>query len=67
MIELGHSRISMTQDVYLGRRAKNAGNVAALEASNPDAEEESEGADSSPNSSPEHQDGPSRLEETGSD
>ena len=36
--QLGHSRISMTQDVYMGRRAKNAGNVAALEASNPDAD-----------------------------
>ena len=33
--QLGHSRISMTQDVYLGRRAANAGNVAALEAYNP--------------------------------
>jgi hypothetical protein len=26
----------MTQDVYLGRRAGNAGNLAALEAYNPD-------------------------------
>ena len=26
----------MTQDVYLGRRASNAGNLAALEAYNPD-------------------------------
>ena len=34
--QLGHSRVSMTQDVYLGRRAGNAGNVAALEAYNPD-------------------------------
>lgn len=34
--QLGHSRVSMTQDVYLGRRAGNIGNVAALEASNPD-------------------------------
>ena len=34
--QLGHSRVSMTQDVYLGRRASNAGNLAALEASNPD-------------------------------
>jgi len=34
--QLGHSRVSMTQDVYLGRRAANAGNLAALEASNPD-------------------------------
>ncbi len=32
--QLGHSRVSMTQDVYLGRRASNAGNVAALEAWN---------------------------------
>jgi len=35
--QLGHSRVSMTQDVYLRRRAGNAGNLAALEASNPDA------------------------------
>ena len=34
--QLGHSCVSMTQDVYLVRRAGNAGNVAALEASNPD-------------------------------
>lgn len=34
--QLGHSRVSMTQDVYLGRRAGNAANVAALEAYNPD-------------------------------
>ena len=34
--QLGHSRVSMTQDVYLGRRASNSGNLAALEASNPD-------------------------------
>jgi hypothetical protein len=27
----------MTQDVYLGRRAGNASNLAALEALNPDA------------------------------
>jgi len=33
--QLGHSRVSMTQDVYLGRRAANAGNVAALETYNP--------------------------------
>jgi hypothetical protein len=32
--QLGHSRVSMTQAVYLGRRASNAGNVAALEAWN---------------------------------
>jgi integrase len=30
------SRVSMTQDVYLGRRASNSGNLAALEAYNPD-------------------------------
>lgn len=29
--QLGHSRVSMTQDVYLGRRVANAGNLAALE------------------------------------
>lgn len=34
--QLGHSRVSMTQDVYLGRRASNSGNLAALEAYNPD-------------------------------
>ena len=34
--QLGHSRVSMTQDVYLGRRASNAANLAALEAYNPD-------------------------------
>jgi integrase len=34
--QLGHSRVSMTQDVYLGRRAGNAANLAALEAFNPD-------------------------------
>ena len=33
--QLGHSRVSMTQDVYLGRRAANTGNLAALEAYNP--------------------------------
>ena len=33
--QLGHSRVSMTQDVYLGRRASNAGNLGALEAWNP--------------------------------
>jgi integrase len=33
--QLGHSRVSMTQDVYLGRRAANPGNVAALETYNP--------------------------------
>ena len=33
--QLGHSRVSMTQNVYLGRRAANAGSVAALETYNP--------------------------------
>ena len=33
--QLGHSRVSMTQDVYLGRRAANTGNLAALEAYDP--------------------------------
>jgi hypothetical protein len=32
----GHLRVSMTQDVYLGRRAANAGDLAAQKASNPD-------------------------------
>ena len=45
--QLGHSRVSMTQDVYLGRRAGNAGNVAALEASNPDASRDSVDVDTS--------------------
>lgn len=35
--QLGHSKVSMTQDVYLGRRAGNAANLAALEAYNPDS------------------------------
>lgn len=29
----------MTQDVYFGRRASNAGNLAALEAYNPDRDD----------------------------
>lgn len=33
--QLGHSRVSMTQDVYLGRRVANAGNLAALESYEP--------------------------------
>ncbi len=36
--QLGHSRVSMTQDVYLGRRAANAPNAVALEAYAPDLE-----------------------------
>ncbi len=35
--QLGHSKVSMTQDVYLGRRAGNAANLAALQAYNPDS------------------------------
>ncbi len=50
--QLGHSRVSMTQDVYLGRRAQNAGNVAALEAANPDLPLPDD-PHSSPHSSPE--------------
>lgn len=34
--QLGHSRVSMTRDVYLGRRAGNAVNLTALGADNPD-------------------------------
>jgi integrase len=34
--QLGHSRLSMTQDVNLGRRAGNAANLAALPAYDPD-------------------------------
>lgn len=37
--QLGHSRVSMTQDVYMGRKVVNQGNVAALEAMNPDAQD----------------------------
>jgi hypothetical protein len=42
--QLGHSRVSMPQDVYLGRRASNAANLAALEAWNaaPDEGEDSD-------------------------
>jgi hypothetical protein len=34
--QLRHSRVSMTQDTYLGRRAANVGKLAALEAHDPD-------------------------------
>ena len=50
--QLGHSRVSMTQDVYLGRRAGNAGNLAALEASNPDVSPAGETEHLSPHVSP---------------
>jgi integrase len=33
--QLGHSRVSMTQDVYLGRRSREARVVAALESADP--------------------------------
>lgn len=33
--QLGHSRVSMIQDVYLGRHVANAGNLAALESYGP--------------------------------
>lgn len=38
--QLGHARVSMTQDVYMGRKAVNEGNPAALEAFNPDAQDD---------------------------
>ena len=34
--QLGHSRVSMTQDVYMGRRAVNSAVAEALNASDPD-------------------------------
>lgn len=37
--QLGHARVSMTQDVYLGRRATNAGNAALLQSRGPGREE----------------------------
>lgn len=37
--QLGHSRVSMTQDRYLGRRAIGQGNAALLNAHDPDAPE----------------------------
>ena len=33
--QLGHSRVSMTQDVYLGRRSREARVMAALESADP--------------------------------
>ena len=36
--QLGHSRVSMTQDVYLGRRAVDPSIAIALESFDPDAE-----------------------------
>ncbi len=49
--QLGHSRVSMTQDVYLGRRAQNPGNLAALNAADPDRELVAVDHDSSPDAS----------------
>lgn len=63
--QLGHSRVSMTQDVYLGRRAGNAGNLAALEAANPDAAGGSGGDESSPKVSPDGPDSAGRASESG--
>ena len=40
--QLGHARISMTQDVYMGRRAVGSEAAAALEAHNPDGERPSD-------------------------
>ncbi|MEI7055393.1 tyrosine-type recombinase/integrase [Nocardioides sp. CCNWLW239] len=44
--QLGHSRVSMTQDKYLGRGAVNTGNVRALEAVNPDRDPNAENPES---------------------
>ena len=63
--QLGHSRVSMTQDVYLGRRAGNAGNIAALEAANPDAAKGLGGDESPPKVSPDSPDSPGRGSEPG--
>ena len=41
--QLGHSRISMTQDVYLGRRSRESRVAAALEGVDPMASGESVG------------------------
>ena len=41
--QLGHARISMTQDVYMGRRAVGSEAAAALEAHNPDGERAHDG------------------------
>lgn len=42
--QLGHARPSMTQDVYMGRRAKNPGAAAALDSAlNPGPESKPEG------------------------
>jgi hypothetical protein len=41
--QLGHSRVSMTQDVYLGRRSRDSRLAAALEGVDPMASGESVG------------------------
>jgi hypothetical protein len=41
--QLGHSRVSMTQDVYLGRRSRESRVAAALEGVDPMASGESVG------------------------
>ena len=41
--QLGHSRVSMTQDVYLGRRSRESRVAAALEGVDPMASGESGG------------------------
>ncbi|MBG6098316.1 tyrosine-type recombinase/integrase [Nocardioides luteus] len=41
--QLGHSRVSMTQDTYLDRRPVNENNLRALEAIDPDATDRDEG------------------------
>jgi len=65
--QLGHSRVSMTQDVYRGRRAGNAGNVPALQASNPYSIPAERGDESSPKASPRLPAQPGKVTEASSD
>lgn len=44
--QLGHSRISMTQDVYMGRRAVSAEVADALDAFDPDSKPETPAGES---------------------
>jgi integrase len=37
--QLGHARVSITQDVYLGRRAANRANATALEGHDPSVQD----------------------------
>ena len=46
-VELGHSRVSMTQDVYLGRRSRES-RAAALEGVDPLSSGESVGETAGP-------------------